>query len=495
MDLKGAKKWKIKRSAERGEDPDAGLGLDAAGDYLIGQVAKSLLSGKRPPGTSAGRLASLFSAPVPQVRPIYVPVPQETSKRKCDEEEQTTSLIQRPLLQDHVKKAKVKKKLSDAEKKLASRENGLASADLEEEILQKQGQKGKKSQSTVNVAGRKVLDVDHNLDGSQRKKIPVNQEEEKLKNERTVFVGNLPVTCNKKKLKSFFKEYGQIESVRFRSLIPAEGTVSKKLAAIKRTIHPDQKNINAYVVFKDECAATKALKRNGTQIADGFRIRVDLASETSSRNKRSVFVGNLPYKVEETAVEEHFLDCGSIVAVRIVRDPVTGVGKGFGYVLFENTDAVHLALKLNNSELMGRKLRVMRSVNKEKLKQNSNPGLKNVSKSKKRLTFAPKDSEQPKKAESHPCSKTWVCMRCPPRLKSGTTRGYRVARRAGTTEPAAVRRRYQRRPVCVLGGGVNPEVFLRGPSGLLQRALAAEVPLPLRFVADLSGAGPLRRAQ
>lgn len=29
----------------------------------------------------------------------------------------------------------------------------------------------------------------------------------------------------------------------------------------RRKIHPDQKNINAYVVFKDESAATKALER------------------------------------------------------------------------------------------------------------------------------------------------------------------------------------------------------------------------------------------
>lgn len=286
----------------------------------------------------------------------------------------------------------MKKKLSDADKKLANRENALASADLEEEIRQKQGQKRKNSQSGVTIA---LDDVDQTV-VNPRRKIQTNKEEERLKNERTVFVGNLPVTCNKKKLKSFFKEYGQIESVRFRSLIPAEGTLSKKLAAIKRKIHPDQKNINAYVVFKDESAAAKALERNGAQIADGFRIRVDLASETSSRDKRSVFVGNLPYKVEESAVEKHFLDCGSVVAVRIVRDPVTGVGRGFGYVLFENTDAVHLALKLNNSELMGRKLRVMRSIHKEKLKQNSNPGLKNVNKSKDGLNFPSKNVQRSK---------------------------------------------------------------------------------------------------
>ncbi|XP_029787388.1 RNA-binding protein 34 [Suricata suricatta] len=390
--VEGKNKRKKKKGAKEGEDPEDGVRGNPTGDYVVGQVAGSLFQNRRPSRNSTARLASLFSSLEPQLQPVYVPVPKGTTKkRKRDEEEESTSQIQVPLLQEPSQKTKVKKKLSAADTKLANRENALASADLEEEIHQKQGPKRRASRSGIKAADKKVLeDIDHTV-VSQRKKSEINQEEERLKNERTVFVGNLPVTCNKKKLKSFFKEYGQIESVRFRSLIPAEGTLSKKLAAIKRKIHPDQKNINAYVVFKDESAATKALKRNGVQFADGFRIRVDLASETSSRDKRSVFVGNLPYKVEESAVENHFLDCGSVVAVRIVRDPVTGVGRGFGYVLFENTDAVHLALKLNNSELMGRKLRVMRSVNKEKLKPNSNPISKNVSKPKQGLNFNSKN--------------------------------------------------------------------------------------------------------
>ncbi|XP_077607832.1 RNA-binding protein 34 isoform X2 [Crocuta crocuta] len=371
MRVEGKNKRKKKKGAE-GDDSEDGVPGNPTGDYVVGQVASSLFQNRRPSGNSTARLASLFSSVAPQLPPVYVPVPKETTKkRKRDEEEESTSQIQGSLLQEPSQKMKVKKKLSAADKKLANRENALASADLEEEIHQKQGQKRSSSQYGIKATDKKVLDdVDHTV-VNQRKKTEINQEEERLKNERTVFVGNLPVTCSKK--------------------IPAEGTLSKKLAAIKNKIHPDQKNINAYVVFKDESAATKALKRNGAQFADGFRIRVDLASETSSRDKRSIFVGNLPYKVEESLVENHFLDCGSIVAVRIVRDPVTGVGRGFGYVLFENTDAVHLALKLNNSELMGRKLRVMRSVNKEKLKPNSNPCLKNVSKPKQGLNLDSKN--------------------------------------------------------------------------------------------------------
>ena len=45
---------------------------------------------------------------------------------------------------------------------------------------------------------------------------------------------------------------------------------------------------------------------------------------------------------------------------------------------------------------MGRKLRVMRSVHKEKLKQNSNPSLKNVSKPKQGLNFASKSAQNSK---------------------------------------------------------------------------------------------------
>ncbi|XP_040092266.1 RNA-binding protein 34-like isoform X1 [Oryx dammah] len=397
MTLEGKNKREKKQSAKEGENPDDGACGNLEGDYEVGQVANSLFRGKQPSRGSTGRLASLFRSVNPQLQPVYVPVPKEAiKKRKRDEEEESSPQIQRPLLQEPAKKMKMKKKLSDAEKKLANREDALASADLEE-IHQKQGQKRKNSQPGVTVADKELFDDVEETVVNQRKKIQINQEEERLKNERTVFVGNLPVTCKKKRLKSFFKEYGQIESVRFRSLVcfPSLKVRHLKMYCMRK-IHPDQKNINAYVVFKDESAATKALERNGAQFAEGFRVRVDLATETSSRDKRSVFVGNLPYKVEEPAVEKHFLACGNVVAVRIVRDQVTGVGRGFGYVLFENTDAVHLALKLNNSELMGRKLRVMRSVHKEKLKQNSNPSLKNVSKPKQGLNFASKSAQNSK---------------------------------------------------------------------------------------------------
>jgi len=34
-------------------------------------------------------------------------------------------------------------------------------------------------------------------------------------------------------------------------------------------------------------------------------------------------------------LRKHFAECGEIDNVRIIRDKTTGVGKGFGYIVFE----------------------------------------------------------------------------------------------------------------------------------------------------------------
>nr|XP_013800856.1 PREDICTED: RNA-binding protein 34-like [Apteryx mantelli mantelli] len=137
-------------------------------------------------------------------------------------------------------------------------ESALEQADEEKEQKEFQSKEKQKNQ-TSHAITKRVVNSDTGITVEQQKK--KNEAEEMIKNRRTVFVGNLPVNCTAQMLKSLFKEYGQIESIRFRSVVPAEDTLSKKLAAIKRKIHPNMKYINAYVVFKEECDAIKALKK------------------------------------------------------------------------------------------------------------------------------------------------------------------------------------------------------------------------------------------
>lgn len=57
--------------------------------------------------------------------------------------------------------------------------------------------------------------------------------------------------------------------------------------------------------------------------------------EKSHDSKRTIFLGSLPYSVNEEDVRRHFEDFGEMENVRVVRDPVTGMGKGFGFIVFK----------------------------------------------------------------------------------------------------------------------------------------------------------------
>lgn len=64
----------------------------------------------------------------------------------------------------------------------------------------------------------------------------------------------------KQQLVRHFESCGRIESVRFRGYIPVKGTLSKKVAAITKDVHPNCKTIVGYIVFKKTDGVTKALE-------------------------------------------------------------------------------------------------------------------------------------------------------------------------------------------------------------------------------------------
>lgn len=186
---------------------------------------------------------------------------------------------------------------------------------------------------------------------------------------RTVFVGNLPVTFTRKKLKQMFANYGDVESVRFRSVALAKPGLSRKVAMKKREFHPDRHNINAYVVFRERECAVKSLSSNGLDVG-GFHIRVDITrKDIEHDHTRSIFVGNLPFDTEEEPLRQAFSECGEIEGVRIVRDSKTGAGKGFGFILFKERDGVMFALRRNKIEFQGRHLRIFPSTENPHLGQ------------------------------------------------------------------------------------------------------------------------------
>ncbi|XP_058496782.1 RNA-binding protein 34 [Solea solea] len=327
-------------------------------DYVVGQVSGSLF---QKTSSASGSLSNLFGSAAPAAALLFQPVPETKSELKEQQDET-------PEVKGQPKKKQQREKRSEAEQKLDNRENALQNADEDE-----QDTSTKKKTATVRTkrtASESGVhnDTEHWVKKRQRTKSC--KEEEAAKTKRTVFVGNLPTSCTKKTLRSLFRDKGNIESIRFRSVVREDPSMSRKVAAIKRQIHPKKPSVNAYVVFKDEGGVANALERNGVEIEKDFVIRVDRVTDSSSHDhKRSVFVGNLSFEISEVVFRRHFEPCGSVEAVRLVRDKNSGLGKGFGYVLFENADSVMLALELDGSAMDGRSIRVKRSVKKEKQKK------------------------------------------------------------------------------------------------------------------------------
>ncbi|RPI71907.1 MAG: RNA-binding protein [Ignavibacteriales bacterium] len=70
-----------------------------------------------------------------------------------------------------------------------------------------------------------------------------------------------------------------------------------------------------------------------------------------------LFVGSLPWAVNDDALKEAFEVHGKVVSAKVITDRETGKSRGFGFVEMENeADANNAIQALNNSELKGRNI-------------------------------------------------------------------------------------------------------------------------------------------
>ncbi len=70
-----------------------------------------------------------------------------------------------------------------------------------------------------------------------------------------------------------------------------------------------------------------------------------------------LFVGSLPWSVDDDKLKETFEKHGPVVSAKIITDRDTNRSRGFGFVEMENSSDANDAIKaLNNSEIDGRNI-------------------------------------------------------------------------------------------------------------------------------------------
>jgi len=73
----------------------------------------------------------------------------------------------------------------------------------------------------------------------------------------------------------------------------------------------------------------------------------------------NIFVGSLPFKLEEADLKELFEAYGEVSSVKLINDRETGRSKGFGFVEMSDDEAAQTAITaLNGSEVGGRTIAV-----------------------------------------------------------------------------------------------------------------------------------------
>jgi cold-inducible RNA-binding protein len=74
---------------------------------------------------------------------------------------------------------------------------------------------------------------------------------------------------------------------------------------------------------------------------------------------RKLYVGNLPYEVGETELQELFGRAGSVETVSVMRDQATGRARGFAFVEMSTDEEAQSAITaLNGTQVGGRNLTV-----------------------------------------------------------------------------------------------------------------------------------------
>ncbi|KAG2261830.1 hypothetical protein Bca52824_068909 [Brassica carinata] len=323
-------------------------------------------------GESSG-FSSLFSDNNPFRRKKPEPEPNKPNVDNDEEEETVT-----PVKTKKPKKVKTLASDSDAE---AAVESGLESKRKKrkrDEIESEYETKKYGNAEEVKETKKKVGEKRKKADDDEVAETMVSKEgfDDESKLLRTVFVGNLPLKVKKKLILKEFSKFGEVDSVRIRSVPIVDSKRTRKGAIMLKQINEKASSVHAYVVFETEQSAEASLALNMSLI-DGNHIRVDRACPPRKKlkgqgqdtllydSKRTVFIGNLPFDVKDEEVYQLFTGKSNLEnnleAVRVIRDPHLNIGKGIAYVLFKTKEAANLVIKKGYLKLRDRELRVSRA--------------------------------------------------------------------------------------------------------------------------------------
>ncbi|URE04617.1 31 kDa ribonucleoprotein, chloroplastic [Musa troglodytarum] len=168
--------------------------------------------------------------------------------------------------------------------------------------------------------------------------------------EAKLFVGNLPYDYDSEKLAHLFEEAGVVE-----------------VAEVIYNRQTDQSRGFGFVTMSTIEEAGKAVEMFHRYEISGRLLTVNKAAPRGARVERPrefessfrIYVGNLPWQVDDGRLEQVFSEHGKVLDARVVYDRETGRSRGFGFVKMASQAEMDDAIAaLDGQSLDGRALRV-----------------------------------------------------------------------------------------------------------------------------------------
>ncbi|GMN58577.1 hypothetical protein TIFTF001_027687 [Ficus carica] len=169
--------------------------------------------------------------------------------------------------------------------------------------------------------------------------------------EAKIFVGNLPYDFDSQRLAMLFEKAGIVE-----------------ISEVIYNRETDRSRGFGFVTMSTVEEADKAVEMFNRYDLDGRLLTVNKASPRGSRPERPprvfepafrIYVGNLPWDVDNVRLEQIFSEHGKVGEARVVYDRETGRSRGFGFVTLSSESEMEEAIAaLDGQSLDGRAIRV-----------------------------------------------------------------------------------------------------------------------------------------
>ncbi|EAN31387.1 RNA recognition motif family protein [Theileria parva strain Muguga] len=173
-------------------------------------------------------------------------------------------------------------------------------------------------------------------------------EEEAKKRQKRLYVGNLPSGTKLQDVVDFFNG-ALMAMVPGNTIDPRDPLVTKT-----EIYNPDQGY--CFLEFKTPELADLAFKLDGIT-CNGYSLKLrrplDFNLGTNSDDTK-VFVQNIPLDVTEDQMKELLEKHGKLKLANLLKDPATGVSKGYGFFEFEDARSSKLAVLHLNGSVLGK---------------------------------------------------------------------------------------------------------------------------------------------